>query len=796
MMIRKIALSWMVIGSLLLAQKITNIKFEGLAHLSKSVAYEVAGIRPGDNVTSEQIDDSVKNFYDQGYFEDVWVEQKGSTLIYHFNEKRAIAKVKVTGYGDDGKKLLEGAGIKKGDLYDVMRIEQAKKAMQAALEAKGNYDSVIDVTTKPVGKHAVAVTFDVNKGEKIKIKKINFIGAKALSKSELEHNLVNQQEDALGFIPIFFHNGEVKVDQLPYDAYRVKETYMEHGYLDAYVSKPLMRVDYSSYTAEVDYQIKEGKQYRLGKISISQSIPGLKTENLLSDLDLRSGKVFNITKMRKDIKMLENKAGNLGYAYAKVTPNMHKDPQKGIVDIQYIITPGQKVKIGDVLISGNDETKDRVIRRYIYLAPGDLYSSTDLKESINALKRTGFFEKVDIQTQRISEDKVNLLVKVKETQTGTISAGGGYGSYEGLMVNASISDRNFLGTGINTTLGFEFSKVSKNYNLSFVNPRVWDSRYSLGLSLYKRKYEYNYDQTDGYTIDQLGGSVNVGREFWRHFYASVGVGYVDNQSEYSESYLESVNSISNQFYNDQYRKASGFASLKFDNTDDYLLPREGYIASVAGEFSKMDGDMTPENLARGYTKFDSFTKVNARFGAFYGMEDLIDYDLILRFKARYTKIFSLDDEYIPIAEKLFMGGVGSVRGYNPYSLSPDVIGKGGIPGYPGSRIGGTERESASFEANIPLSDAAKMRLSFFYDIGRISTDAVRSGVSPSGQVEYIDFNNPDQSYYGASVVRSSTGAVVEWQSPFGAINLIFSYAINPDEYDDTATFEFSMGNQF
>jgi outer membrane protein insertion porin family len=782
MMVRKIALSWMVLGSLLLAQKVTQIKFVGLAHLSPTVAKEIAGIRVGDNVDNEMIDRSVKNFFEQGYFEDVWVEQKGGALIYHFNEKRAIAKVIVNGYGDDGKQLLESAGIKKGDLYDEMRVEEAKKTMQAALEAKGNYDSVVEVTTEPVGENAIAITFDVNKGEKIKIKKLNFIGAKAVDKSELESDLVNQEEDMLGFIPFFFHNGEVKVDQLQYDSYRVKETYMKHGYLDAQVSNPLMRVDYSSYTAEVDYQIEEGRQYTVGKVSIAQSIPGLNTEELASELDLHEGRVFNITKMRNDMRMLEQSAGDLGYAYAKVTPNMHKDQEKGIVDLQYIMTPGQKVTIGDVLISGNDQTKDRVIRRYIYLAPGDLYNATDLKESKNALQRTGFFDRVDIQSERISEDKVNLLVKVQETQTGSISLGGGYGSYEGFMVNASISDRNLFGSGINTTFGVEFSKVSKNFNLSFVNPRVWDSPYSLGLSLYKKEYDYNYEESDGYTIDQYGGSLNLGREFWRHFYASVGIGYVDNESEYSESYLANQGGINPRYYDDKYQKASGFASLKFDNTDDYLLPREGFIAALNGEYANMDGDLEQVNQNRGYTSFDSFTKINARFGAFYGMEDIIDYDLILRFKARYTKIFSHDDQYIPIAERLFMGGAGSVRGYNPYSLSPDVL---------GDRIGGTERESISLEANIPLSDAAKMRLSAFYDIGRISTDEVRN--SSGG---YVDFSDPLVSRYGDSLTRSSAGAVIEWQSPFGAINLIFAYAIDAEDYDDTAVFEFSMGNQF
>jgi outer membrane protein insertion porin family len=457
---------------------------------------------------------------------------------------------------------------------------------------------------------------------------------------------------------------------------------------------------------------------------------------------------------------------------------MHKTPETKQVSIQYDLKAGSKVTINDVLISGNDTTKDRVIRRYIYLAPGDKFNATDLRDSKSALGRTGFFEKVDIQSQRVSEDKINLLVKVKETSTGTISAGGGYGSYEGLMVNASISDKNLFGSGINSTLGFEISKISKNYNLSFVNPKVWDSMYSLGVSVYKRDYEYI-----DYTQDQLGGSLNVGRQFYRHFYASVGLGYVDNQSSYNDDYNETVIGV---FYNDQYSKLSGFVSAKFDNTDDYYTPREGFIAAINLEYAQMDGDMLDENIVRGYSEFDDFTKVNARFGAYYGLNDWIDYDLILRFKARYTKIISQDDEYIPIAERLFMGGIGSVRGYNPYSLSPEVL---------GSRIGGTERASGTVEANIPLSEAAKMRLSFFYDYGLYGLIRTDSVLKADGSGD-VDFSDSSISNTGDSLSRSSTGVVLEWQSGFGPINLVFSYPINPEDYDETATFEFSMGTKF
>ena len=777
-MINKIVLLWILTASLLLAQKVTQIKFVGLAHLSPSMALEVADIRVGDQMDAEKIDDSVKNFFEQGYFKDVWVDRQGGTLIYHFDEKRAIANIEIKGYGsgDDGKNLKANLGIKKGDLYDTTKINQAKKTLIAQLEAKGSYDSVVEVTATPVGESAMSIVFDVNKGEKIKIKKLNFIGANELSQGDLETGIVNQEEDMLGWIPFYFNSGEVKVDQLEYDSYRVKETYMKHGYLDATVSKPLMRVDYSSYSAEVDYQIKEGPQYRVSKVSVSQSIPGLDTAELLGDLTLKEGRIFNINRMRKDMKMLEAAAGDLGYAYAKASPNMHKTPETKQVSVQYDLKAGSKVTINDVLISGNDTTKDRVIRRYVYLAPGDQFNATDLRDSKSALGRTGFFEKVDIQSQRVSEDKINLLVKVKETSTGTISAGGGYGSYEGLMVNASISDKNLFGSGINTTLGFEISKISKNYNLSFVNPKVWDSMYSLGLSLYKKDYEYI-----DYTQDQLGGSLNVGRQFYRHFYASVGLGYVDNQSSYNDDYNST--GIDVNFYNDQYSKLSGFASVKFDNTDDYYTPREGYIAAVNLEYAQMDGDMTDENLARGYSEFDDFTKVNARFGTYYGLNDWIDYDLILRFKARYTKIISADDEYIPIGERLFMGGIGSVRGYNPYSLSPEVL---------GSRIGATERASATVEANIPLSEAAKMRLSFFYDYGIIRTDAVRNADNTGN----VDFDDPAVSQTGDSLTRSSTGVVLEWQSGFGPINLVFSYPLDDESYDETAAFEFSMGTKF
>ncbi len=755
----KILTFWMLIGALLSAQKITQLKFDGLAHLSPTMAKEISGINVGDEMSAENINNSIKNFFQQGYFTDVWVDKYGGTLVYHFTEKLSIANISIKGYGtgDDGKKLLKGIGLKKGDLYDIMKVKMSKQAIHTKMETQGFYDTVVEVTSSPVGKGSISLVFEVNKGEKVIIKKMNIVGAKDLIKSDIQFDLANKEKDWWGWLP-WRNNGEASIQQLEYDAYRVKDAYMREGYLDAVVSKPLMRVDFGSYNAEVDYKVDEGVQYRVGAISITEEVEGVTVKKLKSLLTLSEGKVFNIKKMRKDIKTLEEEVGNYGFAYAKVIPQMQKDANSKRVNLQYIIQAGEVVTINDVVISGNDTTKDRVIRRYIYLAPGDKFNATDLKESKSALGRTGFFEKIDIQSQRVSANKINLVVNVKETSTGTISVGGGYGSYEGLMVNASISDKNIFGSGINATLGFELSKISRNYNLSFVNPKIWDSMYSLSMSFYKKDYEYiEYKQ------DQIGGSISIGKELARHLHASIGVGYVDNQSTYNTDYVSTLIN----YYNDKYQKTSLYAGLSYDNTDDYYVPREGVKAILNLEYGNLSGDDYNTTLYKGY---GDIIKTSLKVGVYYGLEDIIDYDLILRAKGRYTNISAGSDEYIPIAERLFMGGVGSVRGYDPYSLSPTTLA--------GDRIGGTNSASISLEASVPLSKAAKMRLAFFYDYGVIGSDDM------PGQPAFSD------------ITRSSAGVVLEWQSAFGPINLVFAQALDDQPGDRTAVFEFSMGSKF
>ena len=740
------------LSSILLAQTITSIQYNGLLHISPEVAGEISGIHAGDIFDINKVDESIKKFYRQGYFSDIIVSSTPSGgLVYQFTEKSVISKLEMNGYSssDDQEVLFTEIGLRKGDLYDAQKIQSAKKKLVKKIEAEGYYDTVVEVNVEPK-EDSIALTFDVNKGEKIYIDNINFSGAEKLDIDELEGALANQEEDILGWLP-GLHNGVAHMDQLAYDGFRAKDVYMQNGYLDATVSEPLMRVDNASYKADITYQISEGEQYRVNSINVVGAVDGLDVESIKSEFSTLTGKVFNMNKLRADMKYLQEQVSNLGYAYARIKPNFNKNSENNTVDIQFSINPGSQVTVKDVIISGNHTTKDRVIRREIYLAPGDLFSLTDLKDTKAALGRRGYFESVNVEQQRVSENEMNLLVKVKEASTGSVQAGGGYGSFQGAMVNASLSERNLLGSGINASLSFDLSKVSVNYSLSFNNPRVWDSDYSLGGNIYQNEYEYVT-----YTQKSRGAGVSLGKKLTRNLYGSLNYNYSKNKTTVDENSSEEVYSLFGQ-EDVNYAKSTFSAGLSYDSTDDFYTPREGIILGGNLAYSGVGGD-------------EKFLETSLRFGAYYGLEDLIDYDMILRYKVRGSLI--QDKGQVSLPEKLFMGGIGSVRGYESYSIAPsnDTIDDEGNAKR--KYKGGLMKVTNTAEVSIPLSKAAKMRLAFFYDYGMIGEDSL---------------SEIDKQGYGVSV---------EWFSPMGPINLVFPRAINPDKLDRTSSFEFTMGRKF
>ncbi|MEF3192433.1 MAG: outer membrane protein assembly factor BamA [Campylobacterales bacterium] len=727
----------LVVATLVLPLAAGELVFDGLVRLSPQTAAELIAIDPSIDVDDLKWDEAIRKLYGQGYFEDIWVEALEGKTIIHVKEKPAISKVDFSGYGENDKETFElVVGLKKGDIYDEKKITEAKKRIIEKIQNDGYYDTVVETETKLNPENgSVEVKFLINKGEKITIERLSLEGAKTFSKKELTSLAANKEREWLGW---FWgrNDGVLRLSELEMDSLRIREFYMQHGYLDAKVSDPLLRVNFDNYTADLDYQIHEGRPYTVRDVKVELSEPVMALGELSEGFKLKAGKIFNVDKLRKDIDAIKTKIADLGYAFVRITPDLQKDENSSTVTVVYRVAPGKKVYINDVIIAGNLSTLDRVVRREIFLAPGDLYNLTDLKESRNALRRTGFFEEAIIEERRVSEDRVDLIVTVKEALTGSIMVGGGYGSYDGLLLNAAITDRNVFGSGISLTFNFDYSSKQQRYDIGLNNPRFRDSSYSLGFNIYDSTFvSYSY------TEHRQGGSVTTGKRFGRYVTGSITYQYVKRSySDFTSIlYYDLIDS----------KKSSIVVGVGYDSTDDYFVPRKGQAATLSTEFAGLGGD-------------EKFTKIFGRYGYYYGLSDWIDWDLIFRAKARMGAI--ADQGYVTLGEKFYLGGISSLRGYQSYSVSPTDR--------DGNLIGGKYFASGSLELSLPVSDAAKMRLALFYDRGYIGEESI------------------------TEISRSSYGAALEWYSPMGPIQLVFGRPLDAKSGDRTSNFEFTIGTRF
>lgn len=758
------------------AQEIKNIKFDGLLRVSDLIAKEIVGMKVGEQLDKQKLNKAIIAFYKQDYFDDVYADFSNGILTFHFTNKPTINNIEVKGYGNDTEteEITKLINLKKGDSYDIFKEEYAKDVIITNLEDKGLYGSIIEVESTRI-EDSINLIFNVNKGENIIIKKSVYSGA-SLEKDELESLSANRERHSwLGWLP-WFPSGELKLRELEYDNLRIQDIYMRKGYLDASVSQPLLSADFRNYNATLLYKIKEGERYSVSEVHIvkNDDVENIFSDEELSDLiKLKSDEFFNIETARYDMEVLKSHIMDEGYAFARVNPDLNKDEINHKVAVTYVIDIGKKVAINDVIISGNTISSDRIVRRELLIAPGDIYSITDIRKSENALRRTGFFTKVNISEIRVSEDSMNLLIEVEEGNTGEVMAGIGYGSYDGFMINGSIRERNLFGTGIGVQLAINWSKPTQMYNIGLSNPRILDSEYSAALNIFHSRFR-SYDGRI-YSNENLFYSENT-----TGFSASVGRNLSDAASVNLTYGLSKSSIIDNGYGYSAYYPPQGIwksyisPGIYFDNTDDYYFPKNGAILQASVEFAGLGGNA-------------QYTKLFGKAGLYYHLKNLINFDLILRYKAQIGAIYpfkkqdrmTASDKYgIPITDAFYMGGIGTVRGFKNSMVSPTQCNYNNPLWFDCLRIGGNYMFANSVEISYGIFEAINMRIAAFFDFGMIGKK---------------NFNE---------IKVMSAGLALEWVSPIGPLVFVFPFPIQSSKLglyynkNYTSNFEFTMGTRF
>ncbi|EAI4703457.1 outer membrane protein assembly factor BamA [Campylobacter jejuni] len=723
------------------AATIKDIKFIGLNHLSNTSAINIAGLKIGEEINPAKINTAILNLYKQNYFENIAVENNNGILEIIVTEKPTIAKVSITGIASNDRKQVESIlGIKRGTLLDEGSIKEAIERIKAYYEAKSYFDTIVEYKKKTLeNTDGLELEFIVNRGENIIIDNVHLSGAKKFSYSDIEPAVVNKEKEFMGWM-WGRNDGKLKVFELSNDSSRITDEYMKKGYLDVQVSSPYLKTYTDTYQANLTYFIKEGKPYKIKSISIENPLFDDK-QNAQTVKDLRSsaGKTINIEDIRKDVKTIETQSADLGYAFVEVYPDIQKNDQTQEATVVFKVIPHDKVYIRNVIISGNSRTVDRVIRRELYITEGNLYNRTDLSESKNALKRTSYFDDVNIKEEKVDDTHIDLIVDVKEASTGAISGGIGYGSSDGILLNASLSDTNIFGSGIKSSVSVDKSDDTLSGRISLINPRVLDSQYSLGGTLYSNDYEW-----DNYSEKNYGFDITVGRQFARYYNVSL-----TYNLEQSDIYHLSPTLLRTGYELGKSIKSSITPAITFNNTDDYYLPRSGIIASTSLEYAGLGGDQ-------------EFISSSSKFNFYQGLQDYIGYDLIYRYKASFYKVW--DEGYLPINQRIYLGGIRSIRGFESRTVSPK--------NQWGDEVGGTIAFANSVELSFPLIDRIKLRGSVFFDYGMIGR------------------KNLDE------IKRMSTGIGIEWITPIGPLQLVFAKPLNDKKGDDTNSFEFNLGTRF
>jgi outer membrane protein insertion porin family len=528
--------------------------------------------------------------------------------------------------------------------------------------------------------------------------------------------------------------------------------------------KPAIELSPDKRFIYITMTIDEGEAFDVGKIDVAGDLL-LPRETLLALVATRSGERFSKSKLQGDMNRLLDVYKDRGYAYANVTPDTAVDAEKKIVDLTYNFQKGNQVSIERIEIVGNSKTRDKVIRRELRINEGDLYNGTAVRVSKLRVTALGFFDAVEINQKRgATDDKMLLEVTVKEKLTGTFQVGFGFTGGESFFGQAQLAQNNLLGYGHTASLSLQISSIRQLFQLSYLDPYVWDTPWTGSIDLYRSELLFS-----GFDRQANGGAATAGYEVFEDFRTFIT--YTLEQVKVVAA-PGSQDVLANQFTSG--RTSSVRFSFNYDKRDNRLFPTSGHLESASAEFaSSLFGS---DNL------FQRFRLIERYYHPIiWGLVFKVNLSL------GYIRATEPIHHQIAISEKFFAGGINSIRGYVLRSISPTTkIANALEPNAPliDFPVGGNKELITNWEIEFPLFEAAGVKGVVFYDAGNVFSE--RENLFQSGQ---RGGNLPLGLFH-------SVGAGIRWFSPLGPLRFETGFPLTRRSTDDAYLFEFTIGNFF
>ncbi|NEV61483.1 outer membrane protein assembly factor BamA [Thiorhodococcus minor] len=742
--------------------QVSDIRVEGLQRIAPGTVFNYLPVQIGDTVGEDVTGGIIRSLYRTGFFDDVRVERDGSVLVIWVRERPAIAEIKITGNKDIDTEALTAAladiGLKEGRVFNRSVLDRIEQELERQYFARGKYGVLIQSTVSPLERNRVAVNIEITEGLTARIKQINIIGNDAFSQKEL---LKQFELGPTRWSSFYSKNDQYSKQKLAGDLESLRSFYLDRGYIKFDIKSTQVSISADKKEIYVTVSIEEGEPFRVSDIKLAGD-PSVPAEKLFPLIQLRRGEYFSRKATTESAERISSLLGDEGYAFANVNTVPEIDEAAKEVTVTFFVDAGKRVYVRRVNMKGNTRTRDEVLRREMRQLETAWFSADLVRKSRERLQRLGYFEDVTIETPAVpgSADQVDVDVTVKEKPAGNLAAGIGFSQSQGILLNASVTQKNFLGTGKRVSLAFNTSTATRLYQLGYNNPYYTVDGISRGFDLSYR--ETDFDELIGadYSTDVGLAGMTFGLPITDTSRAGLGFRY-----QYTD-FTAGESGIAQQFVEDNgntFHDLLISASYTSDTRDTAIFPTSGGLRVARAEIAVPGSDLQYYRVGFEEQRFIPLTSrfvfamtADVGYGDGYG-----------------------DIDYLPFFENYYAGGPRSVRGWVANSLGPREIDTD-------DPVGGNLKLVGSLELFAPAPVGGEfektLRLGAFFDFGNVWSTYDSDLLAPTG--------------FDIGDLRYSTGLSVTWLSPVGALSLSLAFPLNEQDGDDAQVFQFGFGQTF
>jgi len=747
---------------------IKDIRVEGIQRTEAGTVFSYLPVKVGEKLDDEKAAAAIKALYGTGFFKDVRLEVEGDVLIVMVQERPAISQIDFIGLKEfDKKQLVDGlkqVGLAEGRIFDKSLLDKAEQELKRQYLSRGRYAVGITTTVTPLERNRTAISFNISEGEVAKIQQINIVGNQALPEKNLLDLFVLSTP---GWMTWWNKNDQYSKQKLAADIETMRSYYLNRGYLEFNLDSTQVSISPDKQSIYITINITEGQKYTVSDVKLAGEML-VPEEELRKLIKVQSGDVFSREKLTETTKLIGDRLGKDGYAFANVNAVPELNKEKLEAKFTFFIDPGRRVYVRNINITGNTKTRDEVVRREMRQMEGAWYASDKLARSRERIDRLGYFSDVNVETPAVAgtTDQVDMNVSVTEKPTGSIMAGAGFSSSEGFILSGSISQANVFGSGNMLSTQINSSKVNTVYSLSYTNPYYTDDGISRGFDIYERKTDSRSSSlsVSAYDSKSVGGGVRFGVPLNEMDTVNFGLSvertqltlYTDPTAGAVSSpiYLKFVNDFGDT--NTTLRGDVGWAR---DTRDSIIYPTKGSMQRAFAEVGLPGGDIKYYKLSYQHQWLRPLIQ---------------DYTLMLNGEAGYANGYG--GIPLPFFKNFFAGGNTSVRGFKSSSLGPKDV--------DGNALGGNRRLVGNAEVLFPIpgmKNDKSLRMSLFLDAGSVFGEG-----DIGGQYSKMSFSD----------MRYSTGLAVSWQSPMGPMKFSIAAPLNSKATDKVERFQFILGSTF